>query len=67
MGAIFRTLWKAFCAIVGGLILGAGVGFWSSSLWLGLAAAVPGLIAGWVFGKHISPLEAFFSPFDRIV
>jgi hypothetical protein len=32
-----------------------------------VAAAVPGLIAGWYFGKHISPLEAFFSPFDRIV
>lgn len=67
MGTLLRTLWKVFCAMIGGLILGVGVGFWASSLWLGVAAAVPGLIAGWYFGKHISPLEAFFSPFDRIV
>jgi hypothetical protein len=67
MGAILRTLWKVFCAIVGGLILGVGVGFWSSSLWLGLAAAVPGLIAGWIFGKHVSPLDAFFPPLDGIL
>lgn len=67
MRTLLRTLWKVFCALIGGLILGAGIGFWSSSLWLGLAAAVPGLIAGWIFGKHISPLDAFFPPFDGIL
>ena len=67
MRAILRTLWKVFCALIGGLILGVGVGFWASSLWLGLAAAVPGLIVGWIFGQHISPLDALFPPFDGVL
>lgn len=60
---MLHTLWKVFWALIGGLILGVGVGFWASNWWLGGAAAVLGLIAGWLFGKLISPLDAFASWF----
>lgn len=57
---VVRFSWRFFCATSGALILGALAGFSMSNLWIGLAAAVPGAIAGWYFGRYVSPLEVIF-------
>ena len=59
----FRAIWKGFCAIGGGLIAGGLAGFGTSNLWVGLAAAIPGMVVGWYFGKFVSPVDFFAHPF----
>jgi hypothetical protein len=62
-GRVLRFAWRIFCASAGALIVGGLVGFKSSSLWAGIAAAAPGAVAGWYVGKYVSPLDALFPPF----
>jgi hypothetical protein len=59
---VLRLLWQVCCAVAGAVIIGILVGAKSSSLWLGVAAAVPGAIVGWFFGRYVSPLDFFATP-----
>lgn len=59
---VLRVIWQVLCAAGGAAIIGVLAGAEFSSLWIGLAAAVPGAIVGWVFGKYVSPLYFFAGP-----
>ena len=59
---MLRLMWQACCAVAGAAIIGVLAGATASSLWLGLAAAAPGAIVGWYFGKYVSPLDLFAPP-----
>lgn len=59
----FRGIWIGFCVLGGGLLAGGLAGLWASNLWVGVAAAIPGMVVGWYFGKNVSPWEFFTHPF----
>jgi hypothetical protein len=55
-----RVIWIAFCTIAGGVLVGGLVGFWLSSLLFAGLAALPGLVAGYFFGRFVPISEVLF-------
>ncbi len=57
-----RAVWIVFCTVAGAVIVGVFVGFACSNLSLGLAAAVPGGVLGYLLGRVGSPLDLLAPP-----
>jgi NhaP-type Na+/H+ or K+/H+ antiporter len=57
MRRAFRVIWQIACALVAAAIfvsiLGFGIGSWT----LAAVGGVIGLPIGWLFGRHVSPLD----------
>ena len=55
---MLRCIWKSFCALAGALLVGA-LAYTYTPLGVPgfIVGAVIGLPVGWVFGRHIGPIE----------
>ena len=55
---MLRYIWQSFCALAGALLAG-GLAYSFTPLGVPgfIVGAVMGLPVGWVFGRHISPLD----------
>ena len=55
---MLRKIWQSFCALVGALIVGGLAYSFTPFGMPGLiVGAVTGLPVGWIFGRHIGPVD----------
>lgn len=57
MRKAFRITWQILCALVVAAIGATLLGIWIQSWTLAAIGAAVGLPLGWLFGRHVSPLD----------